>query len=95
MKHRNANGHKRNQLLYREVNKRVREASDAWDSRETLGFLCECGDDDCIVSVELTPAQFDAITRDGAHFLLASHHRGSVEPERVIGAHDGFLVVAA
>jgi hypothetical protein len=42
----------RNEALFREVNERVKEISDASEGR--VDFLCECGDDQCTASISLT-----------------------------------------
>jgi hypothetical protein len=67
MTHRN--GDRRNQLLFREVNRRIREVSDGLDGR--VEFLCECGRADCTATVEATPAQFDHLLSDDGRFLIA------------------------
>jgi hypothetical protein len=45
----------RNQVLFREVNERRREALEG--SPEPIEFLCECSDGDCIEIVALERAE--------------------------------------
>ena len=65
------NGSATQSAALREVNLRIVElARDA----ETVQLLCECGDNDCVEHVIMTPRQFDEIIdRNGR--VLASGHR--------------------
>lgn len=83
------------QCLYREVNKRIREVSEAFGSYGKVGFLCECGHEDCVVTFELTQAQYDDLLSDPGGALLASEHRASLDGARVLAEYDAFIVVAA
>ena len=89
------NEHRRNQLLYREVNKRIREVGDSSASDERAGFLCECGEPDCTETFELTRSQFDGLLSDPNRVLLATQHRAYRNGERVVAEYDTFVVVAA
>lgn len=45
----------RNQVLYRELNERVREMNEAFDSLLPLGeWICECADEECFERIEMT-----------------------------------------
>jgi hypothetical protein len=65
------NGDRRNQLLFREVNKRILEVTEGWGSEGGVEFLCECGRDDCTITLELAPAQFERLLGDEGRFLIA------------------------
>ena len=65
------NGDTRDQLLFREVNKRIREVSAGGELDWRVEFLCECGRADCIATFKLTPAQFDGLLSDDGRFLIA------------------------
>ena len=86
-------GDKQNQLLYREVNLRIREVSDSVGSDANLEFLCECGRSECTETFELTQAQFDELVNGGRLHLLVPGHKGSLIGQRVIAEHADFLVV--
>ena len=88
-------GIERQKLLFREVNKRIREVSDSFGSDGNVEFLCECGRDGCTATFVLTHAQFDGLLTEPTHFLLASEHRESANGAHVIAEYDEFLVVAA
>lgn len=90
-----ANGNLRGQRLYRDVNKRIREVGIGFGVEGPAHFLCECGQDDCTSTLELTLAQFDGLLDDPGRVLLAAEHRGSLNGQRVIAEYDNFVVVAA
>ena len=89
------NGTTRDRLLYREVNKRIREVSETFGADGRPRFLCECGTTDCTATFELTLAQFDGLLSDSARVLLSASHRPLVTDGKVLAEYDGFLVVAA
>jgi hypothetical protein len=90
-----SNGNRRNQLLYREVNRRIREVSDSFGSNEKVRLICECGREDCAATFELTYAQFDGLLDDPRRVLLATKHRPSGDGARVLAEYDKFIVLAA
>jgi len=93
MAHRNQD--RRNQLLFREVNERIREVSDGWGTDGAVEFLCECGRADCTATFALTDAQFDGLLGNEDRFVLASEHRSKANCHRILAEYDGFLLVAA
>jgi hypothetical protein len=89
------NGDRRNQLLFREVNQRIREVSDGWGPDGAVEFLCECGHEECVATFALTEAQFDGLLGNEDRFVLASEHRSEANGHRILAEYDDFLVVAA
>jgi hypothetical protein len=63
----------RNQVLFREVNERLREALEG--SPEPTEFLCECSDEDCIEIVALERAEFEAIRSHPNRFVIPGDPR--------------------
>jgi hypothetical protein len=60
--------------LYREVNKRIREAAESFAADQPVAYLCECGLTDCSATVEFTRVQYDALlSQDGCFVLKAEH----------------------
>ncbi len=84
------NGDRRDQLLFREVNRRIREVSDGLDGR--VEFLCECGRADCTASVEVRPAQFDDLLSDDCRFLIARECQ-SLNGQAVVAEYGDYLVL--
>ena len=66
--------------ILREVNENLRRLADADDS-EPIEFFCECTEDACDAAVQLTAAEFDALTDSDTPWLVAAGHRSP--PERV------------
>jgi hypothetical protein len=86
---------RQNQLLFREVNRRIREVSDSFGPDGSVQFLCECGREDCLATVELTQADLDGLFSEDGHVLVAPGRRSSIDPERLVADQNTFLVVAA
>ena len=84
----------RNQVLFREINERIREigdvqrvpADEAWD------FLCECADDGCTEPVPLTVAEYEAIRETGTRFPVKPGHE-DLTFETVVERRNRYLVV--
>jgi hypothetical protein len=70
----------RTESLFREVNERIAETAERFDSDETE-FVCECADPSCTERVDATLDRYESVRADGATFLLAPGH----EDERVEG----------
>jgi hypothetical protein len=62
----------RNESLFREVNERVKEISDASEGR--IDFLCECGDDQCTASISLTLVEYERLRSDPLLFGVKPGH---------------------
>jgi hypothetical protein len=88
-----AMGSRQHQLLYREVNKRIREFGPGSAADEHLEFLCECGLEDCTSTIQLTEAQFDGLLAEPGRMLLTVEHGYQANGARVIAEYDGFMVV--
>lgn len=84
----------RKPAVLREVNDRVREVSAARvGAAEPIGFLCECGDPDCLGVVDLTIAEYEAIRSVPNRFLLlAGHERPGADG--VVARDDRYVIVA-
>jgi hypothetical protein len=80
----------RNQVLFREVNERLREVLDA--STGPTEFLCECSNEDCIETVPLEPVEYERIRANPNSFLVAPGHE-LIEIERVTWQSDRYFLV--
>jgi hypothetical protein len=82
----------RNEALFREVNERIAEVNEDFDVAGQTDFLCECGREDCLETVQLTRADYERVRANGQRFVLKpGHENGSLE--EVIERHPEFLVV--
>ena len=82
----------RNQVVFREVNEHIAELSSEWGQTDVNLFICECGDQECAVALEITPAEYERVRGDGACFVVRAGHQ-LPELERVVEGNSRFLVV--
>jgi hypothetical protein len=82
-----------NEVLFKEVNERIREISDGFGRDEaTYDFLCECSDPTCTKRVVLTPAEYEEVRSDPTRFVVAKGH-AMHEIESVVEQADDHVVV--
>jgi hypothetical protein len=79
----------RNEVLFREVNERVK---DLVPSAGGIEFICECGDEQCIDRVVLTSAEYERVRSDPVEFFVKPGH-GLHEVEDVVETHDRYVLV--
>jgi len=63
--------------LFRDVNERIAETSERFDSEEAH-FMCECSDPGCAERLEIPLTEYEQVRKDPTTFLLNPEH---VEPE--------------
>jgi hypothetical protein len=78
-----------NQSLLREVNERIEQIADDAANPE---FLCECANEDCVETLQLSLAEYEAIRASPVRFPINSGH-DFPEFERVIEEQEGYVVV--
>jgi hypothetical protein len=71
----------KNQILFREVNERVRETLGRDEG--LLDFVCECGNEDCIDRVTLDVREYERVRSNASLFLIAAGHE-RLHLERVV-----------
>jgi hypothetical protein len=82
----------KNEALFRDVNERVEEIATEHMDPETVEFLCECVDIECLTRVNLSVETYEQVRSDAAHFVLTpGHERPDVED--VIERHPGYVIV--
>jgi ANTAR domain-containing protein len=80
-----------NESFFRRLNEHV--AAGAEMPGDALqGFLCECGDADCIDAISLTRAEYEAVRADPTRFAIVPGHE-LPEIERVVETHERYAVV--
>jgi hypothetical protein len=81
-----------NEILFREVNERIRELqTDVWGSHE-IDFMCECANGACTAVLTLTPAEYEELRGNSRRFAVLPGHEVE-DIERVVKTHPGYLVV--
>jgi hypothetical protein len=84
----------RNEALFRQVNERVKDVSDAFAAIDPspIDFMCECGTDTCTEPVSLTLSEYEQVRSVPTHFfVLPTHVLPDVEV--VVREGDGYVVV--
>jgi hypothetical protein len=81
-----------NEVLYREVNERVRELNDDAALDEPVQFVCECAQLDCSERIPLSPREYEVVRANGRRFALRRGHE-QLEIERVVDGNDRYVVV--
>lgn len=83
----------RNEALFRRVNERVEEVSQAFQSiLEDADFFCECADVDCMEQMRMTLREYEALRDVSTHFAVKPGHVAP-EDERVVEERVGYVVV--
>jgi hypothetical protein len=60
--------------------------------RDPVPIVCECGNADCIIALQITPAEYEDIHRHPQRFVVRGGHV-IPEAERVVDRRDRFWVV--
>jgi len=81
----------RTQSLFREVNERIAETAERFDS-DDAEFVCECADATCTDRVDATIEQYESVRSDGATFLLTPGHEDE-RVEQIVAADEGVTIV--
>jgi hypothetical protein len=86
----------KNQSLFRDVNERVNDVNKAHGLWLTLSdWMCECADQTCTESIELTPQQYEKVREQPTHFIVAPSTEHVVfEVERVVEQQARYWVVS-
>jgi hypothetical protein len=81
-----------NQVVFREVNERIAELSWAVEGLGMRLLICECSNESCADSIEITPGEYDAVRAHGDRFVVvAGHELPGIE--HVVEGNGRFLVV--
>ena len=80
-----------NEAAFREANEVLTSLSAATPS-QNLDLVCECGHDDCIDKIEMTPAAYEQLRSDPALFAVVRGHE-IPEVEDVVEQREGYDVV--
>jgi hypothetical protein len=82
-----------NELIFREVNERVRAIAAAHGADDHVyEFYCECSNADCTFQVRASLADYEAVREDPARFLIAPAH-ALPEIEVIVERSDEWWVV--
>jgi hypothetical protein len=79
------------QMLFREVNERMRRLHIELEHEGDLQLICECRNRGCLEPLSLSTASYDAIRRIPTHFIVKAGHE-MPDGERVAAAFDGYVI---
>jgi hypothetical protein len=83
----------RAQVVYRDLNDRIREMDEEFRNRGRIEVMCECGRG-CAQRLEVPVDDYDRARRDSTYFLVTAPHFAG-EVDRVIEDHGSWLLVEA
>jgi len=85
----------RNELVFRAVNQKLRELNIQFEgfANELAVFVCECDRLECIAQIEIAVDAFDRVSAEPRQYVVVNGHEGTVDGERVVEKHDGYVVV--
>jgi hypothetical protein len=81
-----------NEVLFREVNERVKDIAAKLGDDGGYEYFCECANKDCTFRVSLSLSDYEAIRRDPRQFVVLPDHY-TPEIEEVVTEGDAFWVV--
>lgn len=81
----------RTESLFRDVNERVAEAAQRFESEEAE-FVCECADPACTDRIEAALDDYERVRADPTHFLVVPGHEDT-RVERVVRARRRYAIV--
>ena len=70
---------RRNELVFREVNERIREITGRFGVLNVALFVCECGRADCAEAIELELGQYDALRSSSGTYVMVPGHEAAHE----------------
>jgi hypothetical protein len=82
----------RNQLVFREVNDRIREIRTNFDLQGAIDFICECSREDCTETVPLALGEYDGVRASPTRFVIVPGHE-TLEVEQVVDVNERFMLV--
>jgi hypothetical protein len=83
----------RNEVAFRELNESLEASVHSGRPDDDLaGFLCECGDPECDMTVRVTLPTYESIRRNARLFLLVPGH-DAPDAEDVVDDGDGYIIV--
>ena len=82
-----------NEVLYRDVNERVRELNEQFGIDDRIEFVCECANLECSERITLTKAEYEHVRGDGARFAVTPGHEDPTI-EHVIARNERFFTIA-
>jgi hypothetical protein len=71
----------RNEARFRDQNEWIEATHESFGSSSLMAFVCECGDAECTLTIELTKAEYESVRSKANRFVLYPNHEA---PEEVV-----------
>ena len=82
-----------NEAVFREANERIQELNETFSTfTGEIVIVCECGHGDCVEKITLSPAEYEELRSEAAHFAIVPGHE-LPDVEQVIAQHERYAVV--
>jgi hypothetical protein len=82
----------KNEILFREVNERIRDVGAELEADEPTDFLCECGSESCTEPITLTLSEYEGVRQEATSFAIVPGHQVA-DLETVVSQNERFAVV--
>ena len=80
------------QVIFREVNERIRELAEQFHLNSGAAFICECSSGTCVEAIALDFEEYEAIRSSPSLFLIAPGHE-TPQVETVVETNDRYSLV--
>jgi hypothetical protein len=81
-----------NEILFREVNERIKELQGGDWGAQDIDFMCECANASCTAVLTLTPAEYEKLRSNPRRFAVLPGHEVD-DVEQAVETHPRYLVV--
>jgi hypothetical protein len=68
-----------NEARFRDQNEWIEAAHESFGTPPLIAFVCECGDAECTLTIELTKAEYESVRSEPNRFVLYPNHEGPDE----------------
>ena len=82
----------RNEARFRDQNEWIEATSGSFGPSPRMAFVCECGDETCTQTVNLTKDEYESVRTTANRFLIVTNHENP-EGEQVVSEGPRFAVV--
>ena len=81
-----------NEILFRNINERIKELQNHKWGFDEGDFMCECADETCTKVVRMAAKEYERVRSEPTHFFVIPGHE-IADVEDVVERHDDYLVV--
>lgn len=82
----------RNEVRFRTQNEWIEAANESFGTRALHSFICECGDGDCVETIDLTRDEYELVRSTSNRFAVVLNHENP-ESEQVFSECSRFAAI--